>query len=289
VGTRQLHAVPERGRSLGERLQTVVDALIDDYPEIEKQVGVRSSDGAGGSSGGLAVPVNLEALTFLNEHYWYADEPSDEHTSVPPCARWKRGETQQPRCGLCRSCAEAFEVAACRSPSCGADPDNWRAGLKLTVLGLEASIRQALGFGQLRRQRPPGYEGHGTDDRVLDALSWIRKTAGTLVDTHPQLAETVRDELARVAGRCRGMLDGRGVRLDSDWNDCQHCGLKTVCSDQVDRAVCVNVDCRRLDGTRHCWQRDPTSDTWVQVDEPDRYGRGRNLSDEQLQKRVYGT
>lgn len=286
VGAGHLQAVNE-SRSELTRLHKLIDALTDDYPTIEEYVGVRSSAGSGGSSGGLAVPVNLEVLVFLNEHYWVGEQPTDDHHSSPPCVTWARGATG-PRCGRCSSCLESAEVAHCTYAGCGADPDNWRAGLKLTVLGLEGSVRAALGFHQLRRRPADGYAGVGSDLRILDALRWLRSVSYTLVDDHPLLAGTVRDELARVTSRCRGMIDGRGVRLDSAWNACQHCGLTTVCSDQLDRAVCVNVDCRRPDGTRHCWQREPETDTWTEVDEPDRRNRGRNLTDEQLTKRVYG-
>lgn len=289
VGAGHLQAVQdhhdERDRLLKQLLR-VIDQVHDDYPEVEKAVGSRSSAGAGGSSGRLAVPVNLEAFAFVNERYWVGDpdRPIDEHTTAPPCARWRR--VTGPRCGHCGGCVEATAVASCTDPSCGADPANWRAGLKLTVFGLEASVRAAFGFNQVERARSAGYEGHGKDDRVLDALRWLRGAAHTLTQDHQQLARTVLDELGRVSARCYGMLAGGKVQLDETWNVCPHCNLTSVCSDGVERAVCVTVYCRRIDGSRRCWllQEDGT---WAEVDEPDhRRGRGRNLSDEKVAELV---
>lgn len=290
MGARHLRPVADSPSEL-TRLHKVIDQLADDYPEIEKYVGVRSNAGAGGSGGGLAVPVNLDVLCFLNENYWVGPDGirPDAHAGVPPCATWPRDTTGE-RCGRCDACAEAAEVGSCTHRACGADPDNWRPGLKVTVLGLENSVRSALGFQQLRRRRADSYAGTGADERILDALKWLRSVSYTIVNDHPQLAETVRDELGRVGARCAGMIHGGRGSLDSVWNECQHCTKPTVCSDQVERAVCVNVDCRRDDGTRHCWKVNPTTGAWEEVDEPDgRYGRGRNLSDDALQKRVYGT
>lgn len=281
VGSDHLQATTDSRTGLLFRLHRVIDELEKLYPVVETYVGTRSSAGAGGSSGGLAVPVNLEVLSFLNGNYWVGELAQDDHSiAPPPCATWARGRTG-PRCGHCGACEDAAAASTCRYKGCGADPDNWRAGLKPTVLGLERSVRASLGFGQVQRQQGT-YAGHGEDPRIQDALGWLRKVSYTLVDDHPQLGQTVRDEIARVAARCKGMVHGGRLQLDSVWNECQHCHLTTVCSDQVERAVCVNVDCRRPDGTRHCWQVDEDG-AWVEVDEPDgRRGRGRNLSDERV-------
>ena len=277
----QMYAEPASRRRDPERLHEVIDELIRLYPVVETYVGTWSSAGTGGSSGGMVIPVNLDALTFINGYYWVGSKPADKHTSSPPCWAWTGGRTG-PRCGSCSGCREAREVASCVNSGCGCDPDNWRAGLKVTVFSLEALIRRRLGFGEVLRSRAT-YAGHGTDPWLLDALRYIRTASTVLLDDLPTLAWTVLDELSRLQSRCAGMVEGTGLHFDANWSTCQHCSqLRSVCSDGA-RAVCVNVDCRHADGSRRCWELDEATASWYEVAEPDgRVGRGRNLADDRV-------
>jgi hypothetical protein len=258
VGHKHRHLQVVRHRGELERLLDIIEELAILYPEIEAWSRIRSSDVAGGAGGVGHVPINLAAIDLLEHSYWVAEVPPDEQTE--------------------------------------ADGDNYRAGIKLTILGrhnelrpppiygLEDSIRQLFGLGPVTRYRPatardglgikPGTDQHqaAEDPRVLDALAWFRVVATTLVDDHPGWAMLLRDELGRLAARCHGLM--YGVRFHATYSTCAHCFTAgSVISDgQV--ACCLNPDCRDAAGERRGWRLDGAAGEWVETTWPDVPFRG---------------
>lgn len=234
------------------------------YPHIVGLVRVRTTNGRGGAGGSLAVPVDLTALDFLAGKYWSADY-APAHTV---------------------ECGDPKVSQHCD----GCDPDNYRLGLVPTVIALEQSARRALRLKPRPRPRVEGYDGVSSEDpRVYAALEWMAVHAQQLVDEAPMFAETLRNELLRLVGRAAAMMLGN--RFTATVNACQHCEQETVVADE-DRAVCRNPECRKADGSRHCWRyqevmyADGTPSgtfAWVEIAEPDVRGRGR-LTEEQLSR-----
>jgi hypothetical protein len=160
------------------------------------------------------------------------------------------------------------------------DPDSYRLGFVPTVIELEKSARRALRLAPRPRPKAEGYDGLGLDGRVTAALEWMAAHAEQLVDEAPMFAETVRSEALRLLGRSSAMVMGN--RFTATVNACMYCTQTTVVADE-DRAVCINPDCRRDDGSRWCWRYDSGAGTWIEADEPDVRGRGQ-LADDQLPK-----
>lgn len=271
----RLQVVDERG-GLPRSLVDLTDELIALYPSVEAYIGVRSIGGAGGGSGRLAVPVNLDALAFVNGRYWVGAQAPDEHDGVRECRTPSRVVTPDGlmalkrcedvrRCGPCR---EAAEAKACTYGGCAADPDNWRPGFKRTVLELEASTRRVLGFGELQRRRPAGYPGYGPDPRVTDALHWLASCQTALADEHADWLDVVVEELVRILARANGMVLG-GRRPDTvETRPCGSCGHPSSIVMDPDRAVCINPECRTDDGERRCWEWDEEAGGWAPVEMP---------------------
>jgi hypothetical protein len=205
------------------------------YPQVKQWPAVRSVGGAGGSSGGAALPLNVEALDFIGGKYWI-------------------GERSQDRC----SHAELM------------DEDNYRHGFETTVLELDKSVRRSLG-----QSAPEPRPRTGDPLQPMPAVTAALEHLVANVDAvalMPFLFELVRSEATRLIVRARGMM--HGSRFTAGRSQCMYCfEVESVISDE-DRAVCVTPFCRDEAGGRRCWRKDITG-SWVEVIEPDIRGRGQ--------------
>ena len=231
------------------------------YPQVKAWPTVRSVGASGGGGGSAPMPLNVEAVDFIGGHYWV-------------------GERSQDRC----STAELM------------DEDNYRAGFEPTVLGLERSVRAALG------QTPPPARPRTGDPlqpspAVVAALGYLWEFAPEIA-ADELLHELVREEAIRLVVRARGMM--HGSKWSAGRGPCTFCHLpESVISDE-DRAVCINPWCRDAVGGRRCWRFLSQADVdqalvagvdagdwlevgWLEVPEPDVRGRGQ-VSDEQLSR-----
>jgi hypothetical protein len=252
-----LHAVETQlQHDTGKLLRALGDTDVDDhgnehhglawwYPQVKLWPTVRSvGGGGGGGKPGTALPLNAEALDFIGSTYWVGESSLD---------RCSDGELD--------------------------DPSNYRAGFEPTVLGLERSVRRALGHLDAPRLAPAA-DVLSPVPAVVAALTYLRTFAPEIA-AQPFLLELVLEEALRLAVRARGMM--HGSRWSAGRGPCPHCHqVESVISDE-DRAVCINTLCRNADdGSRHCWRYDAETG-WVEVPEPDVRGRGQ-VSDEKLSR-----
>lgn len=176
-------------------------------------------------------------------------------------------------------------------------------GIAVSVLGdgrcygLEPDTRRVLGEPPGRYRRAPGWDGLGVDQRVLDALTWMRAQIPR-ISGHPEcewLEDMLAEQLHRLCSRARSALEGpRGM---AGWDVCPVCGIRdgrfpsgslltrpststVIAGERVEQpaeSVCLNPACALEDGSPRCWRWDPDFDEWEPVAAPARDWKGRPL------------
>lgn len=204
------------------RYYPLLEQLLDHTRLPNTRGGSRS-----GSGGGMAVPVNLTVLEFVDDGYLDAD-------------------------GTCV------------------------AGVKRSLVALEATVAAALGLTPTPRGRADGYAGVGVDTRILDLIAWLRSMTTRVALRNEPVLDDLRWHLHRLNSRAEHLL--YGARFSSTWSRCPDCaapgpgGLGTVLAGKVaagQMAVCVNYPtCHGEDGRRSCWRYDPDVEEWLRVPEP---------------------
>lgn len=229
-----------------EHTQERHPSLLDWYPTVVAWSSVRDGRGGGGSGG--SVPLNVAAIDFCSRSYWAAPDipmPGTEQAN---------------------------------------NPDHYRPGFEVTVLGLSDTARRALGTEPAIMPRDAG-ASHLPRPDVQRALRWLALRAQDLWTGHPQLALTIEAEANRLLVRVYAMAWGSS--RDTTHSQCPYCHqVESVWSDGS-RAVCITPTCRRPDGQRRCWQVNPADDAWHEVEEPDADGLGR-LTDDALSRWTSG-
>lgn len=222
-----------------EHTQDSHPGLISYYPTVVALTATKS--GRGGSGTGGNVPLDTAALDFCSGAYWSADG-----RPMP--------DTEQAR-----------------------NPDNYRPGFEMTVLGLVDTTRAALDMTPAILPRAVG-QTHAPRPDVFNGLRWLSLRADDIADRHPVLFRNICVELTRLWVHVYGVVWGSSK--DVTHSQCPHCyQVESVWSNGTN-AVCITPGCRTESGARWCWEL--VGGEWQAIAEPDA-GDGTH-TDEDLQR-----
>lgn len=137
--------------------------------------------------------------------------------------------------------------------------------MEVTLLGLEAEVRQAHDFRPAQATGRPqrDQDGTGPDPRVVAAAGWLRKAVPNLDDDWAEYVAGIvqgtveRPGLLPMARRLLGLSE-RAFRPQTP---CPHCGCMSLIAFRPTTGVlvCNNPDCRDGEGRQHRWSMDEWS------------------------------